>query len=212
MSTAVDAVDAAICEVTKARTLVSRVRSNQVRSRDELARLKSTAYAWFKTHRSVVQSHSSTVDLSQVDAHYQTILDSTNRSAARRTYLSALKQAEKALVPIRAALLTSPPAPTNPATDDLSPDFSPLAGSEEMRQVLTRRWHECTKCVNAGAHLAAIVMMGGLLEALFVARANKLTNKDFLVRAASTPKDKQTGKTLNYQDWMLDSYIKVGHS
>jgi hypothetical protein len=53
-------------------------------------------------------------------------------------------------------------------------------------------------------------MMGGLLEALFVARANRMTDKKPLVTAAVAPKDKETGKTLNYQEWMLDSYIKVG--
>lgn len=35
--------------------------------------------------------------------------------------------------------------------------------------------------------------------------------KDTLISASSAPKDKTTGKTLNYQEWMLDSYIKVGH-
>jgi hypothetical protein len=54
-------------------------------------------------------------------------------------------------------------------------------------------------------------MMGGLLEALFVARANMMSAKDPLINATSAPKDKATGKTLNYQEWMLDSYIKVGH-
>ena len=78
-----------------------------------------------------------------------------------------------------------------------------------MRDILTRRWHECAKCVKADAHLAAIVMMGGLLEALFVARANKMTDKAPLTGATSAPKDK-AGKTINYQEWMLDSYMKVG--
>ena len=54
-------------------------------------------------------------------------------------------------------------------------------------------------------------MMGGLLEALFVSRANMMADKTPLTSAASAPKDKGTGKTINYQDWMLDSYIKVGH-
>ena len=54
-------------------------------------------------------------------------------------------------------------------------------------------------------------MMGGLLEALFVARANKMPVKDPLINAAAAPKDKSTGKTLNYQEWMLDSYIKVAY-
>ncbi len=169
MCTAVEAADAAIIEVTKARTLVSKRRSTQVRGLDELAMLKSTAYAWFQTHRPIVQTNPNMVDLSEVDGHYKIILDSTTRFAARTTYVSALRQAKKELVPVRTALLTSPPTLASRDTDDLAPDFSPLAGSEEMREVLTRRWHECWKCVNAEAHLAAIVMMGGLLEALFVA-------------------------------------------
>jgi len=53
-------------------------------------------------------------------------------------------------------------------------------------------------------------MMGGFLEALFVARANKMPDKTPLTSAVNAPKDKATGKTTNYQDWMLDSYIKVG--
>lgn len=211
MCNAVDAVDAAIQEVKKAHTLVSKVRSQQVRGVDDLAALKSTVYAWFKTHRPLVQSHPSTVNLTEVDAHYKTILDSTDRFVVKRRYLTALQHAKKALAPIRAVLLTSPPTVVSPDADDLAPDFSPLAGSEEMREILTRRWHECCKCVNAEAHLAAIVMMGGLLEALFVSRANKLDDKAPLVKATSAPKDKQTGKTLNYQTWMLDSYINVGH-
>lgn len=211
MCTAVDAVDAAIQELKKVLTLVSGIRSKQVRGVDNLAALKSTAYAWFKTHRPLVESHPSTVNLTEVNVHYQTILDSTDRFVVKKTYVTAIKQARNALTPIRAALLTSPRALASPDTDDLAPDFSPLAGSEEMREVLTRRWHECCKCVKAEAHLAAIVMMGGLLEALFVARANKLDTKDSLIKAASAPKDKRTAKTLNYQDWMLDSYIKVGY-
>jgi len=211
MPTAVEAVDAAIQEVTKARVLVSKLRSKQVRGTDELATLKSTAYAWFKTHRPVVQSHPSTVDLSEANRHYQTVLDSTNRYAAKTTYLAAFKAAKDALVGVRAAVLTLTPTSAGASTDDLAPDFSPLAGNQDMREVLTRRWHECCRCVRAEAHLAAIVMMGGLLEALFVSRANKMPNKDPLVIAPSAPKDRQTGKTLDYQDWMLDSYIKVGH-
>jgi hypothetical protein len=96
-------------------------------------------------------------------------------------------------------------------TDDIAPDFAPLAGNQAMRDILTRRWHECRKCVKADAHLAAIVMMGGLLEALFVARANKMSDKGTLIAAAAAPKDKTTRKVMNYQEWMLDSYIKVGY-
>jgi hypothetical protein len=52
-------------------------------------------------------------------------------------------------------------------------------------------------------------MMGGLLEALFVARANKMPDKKPLISAAGAPRDKTTGKVVPYPEWMLDSYIKV---
>lgn len=210
MATAVDSLDAAMQEVTNARVLVAKIRSNQVRGTDQLAALKSISYAWFNSHRRLI-NHNLTIDLSAIDDAYQTVLNSTDRSAAKATYLGALTRAKNALVELRSALLTAPHVQTTLASDDQAPDFSPLVGSSEMRQVLNRRWDECRKCVAAEAHLAAIVMMGGLLEALFVARANKMTNKDPLIKASTAPKDKKTGKTLDYQEWMLDSYIRVGH-
>jgi hypothetical protein len=190
---------------------VAAVKTKQVSGSEIRVVLKSTAYAWFNTHRAKINSLTGNHDFSEVNQHYQTVLESTVKHAAKKTYLDALKSSKQALNALRSAILADPVVHTTPATDDLAPDFSPLAGNQDMRQVLTRRWHECTKCVKAEAHLAAIVMMGGLLEALFVARANKLPNKDPLINATSAPKDRQTGKTQNYQDWMLDSYIKVGH-
>ena len=77
--------------------------------------------------------------------------------------------------------------------------------------ILERRWVECTKRVGVKAHLAAIVMMGGLLEALFVARANQLTDKSILFKASSVPMDTATGKALVLDKWMLNSYLQVGH-
>lgn len=211
MPTASEAIDAAIREVSKARSLVSKIKGKQVSGVDAIASLKATALSWFRTHRPVVIAGGCNLDLAAIDEHYTTILNSTAKYAARQTYLDALKHAKIALVAMRAAALTAPATPAVGNTDDLAPDFSPLAGNQEMRDILTRRWHECCKCVKADAHLAAIVMMGGLLEALFVARANKMPEKGPLVNAASAPKDKNTGKTLNYQEWMLDSYIKVAH-
>ncbi len=206
-----EAIEAAIQEATKARSLVNRIKAKQIRGVDAVALLKSIADAWFKKHRPVVAAGAPHVDLGAADAHYMTVLNSTAKYAAKKTYLDALKDAKNALVTLRAAALVVPPAPESGSTDDLAPDFSPLAGNQQMRDILTRRWRECCKCVKADAHLAAIVMMGGLLEALFVGRANMMPDKKRLVNAASAPKDKTTGKTLNYQDWMLDSYIRVAH-
>jgi hypothetical protein len=52
-------------------------------------------------------------------------------------------------------------------------------------------------------------MMGGLLEALFVARANLMTNKTPLFRAKATPIDSKTKKPLALPEWTLRPYIDV---
>ena len=88
------------------------------------------------------------VDVEPADRHYTIVLDSTAKFAARQTYLTALAGAKAALITIRASVLKAPMA-AGGNTDDLAPDFSPLAGNQEIRDILTRRWHECSKCVNA---------------------------------------------------------------
>ncbi len=210
MPTIPDAIDAAIREAITARTLVLKIKAKQVRSADAIASLKATALSWFNTHRPVLTSANLNIDYAVVDDPYKTVLDSTAKYAARKTYMDALLEAKNALVTLQTSVLTAPALSETDNIDDIAPDFTPLAGNEDMRTILTRRWHECLKCVNADAHLAAIVMMGGLLEALFVARANKMPVKTPLISATSAPKDNSTGRTLKYQDWMLDSYIKVG--
>jgi len=210
MPTLYETIDAAINETTTARNRVSKVKSNQVRGVDEIATLKATAQTWLHTHRPVVTASAPNVDVTAVDACFTSVLDATAKYAAKATYLNVLKDAKAALIAVRKAALLAPAVAPAANTDDLAPDFSALAGNQQMRDILTRRWNECAKCVKADAHLAAIVMMGGLLEALFVARANKMPDKTPLTSSANAPKDKATGKTTNYQDWMLDSYIKVG--
>jgi hypothetical protein len=211
MPAASEAVDAAISEVTTARSLIAKIKTKQIHTVDALATLKSTAHAWFNSHRPIVIGAAVGVDLTDTDRSYTTILDSTAKHAARQTYLDALKETKDALIAVRAAILVAPLAAAAGSMDDLAPDFSPLAGNPQMLDILTRRWYECHRCVTAGAHLAAIVMMGGLLEALFVARANKMSDKSALINASEAPKDPKTGKTINYQQWMLDSYIRVAH-
>ena len=206
MPTLYETIDAAINEATAARKRVAKIKSIQVRGVDEIAMLKATAQTWFHTHRPVVVADAQNVDLAAVDGRFTVILDATSKYASKTTYLDALKDAKAALIAVRNAALIAPVAAPEANTDDLAPDFSPLAGNQQMRDILTRRWNECAKCVGADAHLAAIVMMGGLLEALFVARANKMPDKTSLTSASNAPKDKATGKTSNYQEWMLNSY------
>jgi hypothetical protein len=74
-----------------------------------------------------------------------------------------------------------------------------------------RRWDECKRCLDASAPLAATVMMGGLLEALFVSRANRLSDKSKLFASKMTPIDPKTKKPLDLRQWTLAPYIDVGY-
>jgi hypothetical protein len=86
-----------------------------------------------------------------------------------------------------------------------------LVTDPTMQKILANRWNECIKCVNADAPLAATVMMGGLLEALLLARVNQLSDKKPVFGAKSSPKDGQTGKPLNLKLWGLKDFIAVAH-
>lgn len=205
--TSTTVIDLAIDEAERARQRTAKGRNRQVRSLDEIDYLKTIAYGWFNSHRPALAGVQPAV-LDPVNIAYKTILDATAKNSARVTYVRALKDAKTALTSLRSSLvLSAPPL----ATREAPPNFSTLAGDAKMRAILERRWEECQLCLEANAHLAATVMMGGLLEALFVARANKLQDKKPLFTAKSAPVDPQTKKTLAIGRWTLAPYLDVGH-
>jgi hypothetical protein len=79
-----------------------------------------------------------------------------------------------------------------------------------MQAILTERWRECIRCIDADAPLAATVMMGGLLETLLLGRINRETNPAPIFKAKAAPKDK-AGSTLKLRDWGLADFISVAH-
>jgi hypothetical protein len=203
-----DIIESALKEVDSARKRLIRGNTKQITQSDELDYLKSLAYAWFKSHRPGLQDKVAATELSAVDTHFERVLGATGRASARTTYIAALKDAKESLTQLRSGLLT---APASAGADSATPpDFSALASDPAMRAILVRRWEECQLCLNAGAHLAATVMMGGFLEALFVARANQLPDKGPLFRAKTTPVDQKLKKPLSLSEWTLRHYIDVG--
>jgi hypothetical protein len=201
-------IDACIRDVDKARSRVTRVGSKQIATADDKDYLKSVAYAWFRSHRPMLANALDEEQLSAVDAQLRIVLDATSRSSARSTYLASLKTAKHELAALRAAALVPRPIPST--VPDALPNFGALASDVAMKAILEKRWIECQKCIGADASLAATVMMGGLLEALFVSRANLMTNKSPLFKAKSTPIDNKTKKPLALTEWTLRPYIDVG--
>lgn len=101
--------------------------------------------------------------------------------------------------------------PVDELQNDDSPDFSILVPDQQMADIVSQRWDECRKCVDAKAYLAATVMMGGLLETLFVSCANRMSDKPPLFKAKSTPLDPKSKKAIPLQQWTLRPYIDVAH-
>jgi hypothetical protein len=79
-----------------------------------------------------------------------------------------------------------------------------------MQAILQRRWDEVQQCLGAQAHLAATVMMGGLLESLLLTRINASPNRAAVFTAVKAPRDKN-GKTLSLADWKLVKMVEVAH-
>jgi hypothetical protein len=208
MASPLEAVDAALTEAQRTRAYVKKIRGSQVQSQEDRQLVKAVALSWFRTHRPILEPSMPPDTLATVDVPYREILDASARRAATSTYLAAFDEIKSGLLAVRGHIL-APPATGQ--TSDAAPSFATLAADPTMQGILTRRWRECQKCVQAEAFLAATVMMGGLLEALFVARANRLKDKSVLFKCKTTPIDGKTGKPLDLRHWTLAPYIDVGH-
>jgi hypothetical protein len=91
------------------------------------------------------------------------------------------------------------------------PNFGALIGDTTMLGILLRRWKETLACQRAGADLAATVMLGGLLEALFLARINRMPTQRAVFTAAAAPKDNKTGNPWPLKEWSLKDYRDVAN-
>lgn len=201
-------LDDLVREVDKALNALKKIKTAQVRNAEHRDFFRATALSWFQGRRSGVARDMPADVVEAIDLPYRTILNATDKNSSKNTYVSAAKQAKETLVEARTRALV--PQPTV-RTADAAPSFAPLAADPVMQGILERRWDECRRCIEAGAPLAATVMMGGLLEALLVARANKLADKSKLFKVRATPVDPKTKKPLDLRQWMLGPYIDVGH-
>lgn len=100
-------------------------------------------------------------------------------------------------------------APPKPAFKrEATPDFHKLVSDSVLANILAFRWDESQRCVEAGAHLAAIVMMGSILEGALLHRVE--SNIAVANAAKSSPKGKD-GKPRAIADWGISGLIDVAH-
>lgn len=79
-----------------------------------------------------------------------------------------------------------------------------------LEPIIQARWVEAQKCQHAGAFLAAVIIMGSILEALLLARCSISPSEAYQSPAA--PKDKGSGKAVAFHEWSLSVLIDVSVS
>jgi hypothetical protein len=213
VTSAQQALASAAEQAERLKRLLRKGKTKQVKSDDEIQVAKALAYAWFNNHRPTVLVPVGDSCLADLDGQYRALIAASERATLRSKYLAIIKQAKLLLSQIQveqAIALAGDYSLPEHATDDKSPDFSSLVADLKMRTILGDRWRECVKCVAAGAPLSAVVMMGGMLEGLLLARVNQLTDASPVFKAASAPKDK-TGHPLKLNEWGLKNYLDVAH-
>lgn len=89
------------------------------------------------------------------------------------------------------------------------PDFSKLNIESKLSNVLSARWIEVEICVSNGAYLSATILMGSMLEGLFLSTLSRNPKEANL--AASAPFDKKKNKVKDFTDWKLVEMIDVAH-
>jgi hypothetical protein len=80
----------------------------------------------------------------------------------------------------------------------------------ELEGIVQARWLEAQRCQHSGAFLAAVILMGSILEALLLARCSISPSDAYQSTAA--PKDKRSSKALALHDWTLSTLIDVAVS
>ena len=209
MEQAYQAVESAIRETTNLRNYLAKGTSNQVKSPDERLVVKATARTWFATHNPAIAKVCDGGSLKSVDESFEKLLAFSERHILRSKVRHECKQVIGLLIEVRATIVKSGPA-LAATIDDKPPDFSPLVQDVAMQEILNRRWAECLVCIGHAAPLSATVMMGGLVEALLLARVNREANKAPIFTANTAPKDK-AGKTLMLTEWTLKGFLDVAH-
>jgi hypothetical protein len=190
-----------------------RTGSKQVSSSDEKQAIKATALAWFNNHRPALVSVLGDEHLKHLDTEYRNLLEAAGRATLRTRYAATLKRIKAALRQLESdqiITLSAAASRNHQLSSDSPPKFTALISDSKMQTILARRWQECVTCIEAGAPLAATVMMGGILEGLLLAKINQLPDKSPVFKATAAPKDK-AGKPLKLNEWGLKNYIDVAH-
>ena len=86
-------------------------------------------------------------------------------------------------------------------------DVNSLQLDNSVRQIIQDRLHEINLCIHNEAPLAAIFLVGSVLEGILLGTA--IAHPKQFNLAVSAPKDVATGKVRRFTDWTLNNFIDV---
>jgi hypothetical protein len=94
-------------------------------------------------------------------------------------------------------------------TDEIA--FSEMSLGSNMTRILEERWIASKVCMENGAYLPAIVMMGSLVEGMLYAVIAKNKEKALRIRGLRTHKEKQSGIPYPIEKWSFYELAQVAH-
>lgn len=201
-----NSIEEAIAQVESLIRVLNKNKSKQVESLDERSIVKATAFSWFQNIRP--KTNLKDEQFVDTDDYFKFLLEAAERKTSRNKYHVQLKSLRKVLIKLRSDNIITF-GNSNTYSSENPPNFSSLIKDEKMRSILINRWNECTKCIEADAPLSSLIMMGGMLEAILLARINAHANKAEIINSKSAPIDKKTSKVSPLQEWTLKNYIDV---
>ncbi len=90
-----------------------------------------------------------------------------------------------------------------------APKFEELGLEPGIDSILKKRWEEIQKCIDAEASLAALILMGSLLEGFILGVMQKFPK--VANTAKNSPKD-QNGNVKHFAEWNLSQMIDTSHT
>jgi hypothetical protein len=121
---------------------------------------------------------------------------------SRRVRLEALANYLRTTLKFLASGVLDPVSTVEPV-----PDVSKITATmSQLDAAISTRWAEAQRCQRSGCHLAAMILMGSILEGLLLSRA--LADQPAAYRTNAAPRDR-SGKTKPIHDWNLSALIDV---
>ena len=193
-------------EVKKLYSLLKKSKQIQIRSNEEKNHIKAVAYSWYENHRKHLINSIAENDQNQIDLFFEQLLQLSEKQPARQKVQSILKQLRDKLAKTHIQSLKEPSNHFNRTLN-----FSSLVSDEKMQNILQNRWKEIGKCLSVSANLSAVIMMGGILEGLLMAKVNAFSDKDKLFKCKSIPLSSKSQKKIPLNQWTLKIYIEVAY-